>query len=121
MRAGGWRRFGTRLKVMRRRATRRIHGRTFKLAGHAEGGPAGRLLTDGLDDVRVSVAGDQRTPGADIVDVFPPRGVTNTCSGAGRGEHGATSYRLKGAHGGVHTTGDEPARLIEQPLHFRLL
>ena len=69
----------------------------FGGSGSAEAGAVARGLDDGLDDFGGGVAEDERSPGADVVDVAVAVGVPNVCAQAADQKGRIAADRTKGA------------------------
>ena len=87
--------------------------------GRAEAGAPGGGGLHGLHHLRVGVPEDQRTPGADQVDVAAAVGVVQPRALATDHETRRAADRLEGAHRGVHPARHDGAGAVEQGLGGR--
>ena len=82
--------------------------------------PKGRRARDGrlngLDNRRMGVADDRRTPAADEVDIGAPLDVGDRAAGGRRDESRCATYRSEGAHRRGHPSGHDGPGPGEQPL-----
>ena len=92
--------------------------RDLALTGRTEGGAARDGVVDRCDDLGVGVPEDHGTPGADEVDVLPSVGVGQIRTVAGHHEPGRTAHGAEGTHRGVHATGCDGGRTVEQRLRL---
>ena len=76
--------------------------------------PRGGGLGDGVDDGRVRVAEDHRTPRADQVDVAVAVGVGEPAAVRLGDEARRAAYRGEGAYRGIHPAGNDRAGVLEQ-------
>ena len=91
----------------------------FSFRGDAEARPAFEGLGHGLNDLRVSVAEDQGSPGQDVVDVFVAIGVGDAGAFAGCREKWLATDALERAHGTVYATDEYAIGLFEERLRPR--
>src|SRR5258706_4246022 len=80
----------------------------------AEGESAARRLAHCGDDLPVRVSQNERSPGADVVEVLAIVGVPNAAAFAAHDEAGRAADGAKCAHGGVDPAGDRLLRACEQ-------
>jgi len=81
--------------------------------GGAEGGAPDDRRADGVQDLGVGMAEEQRTPRADIVDVGVAIDIGEAAPARGRDEEGLSSHGAERAHGRVDAAGDEPQSFLE--------
>ena len=79
----------------------------FGRSGRAEARAVARGLDDGLDDLRIGVAQNQRAPGADVVDVAIAVGVPDVRALAADEERRVAADRTEGADRRIHSAGNE--------------
>ena len=95
----------------------------FEFGRHAVTRAAARLLGNGLNDLRMRVAQNQRSPRADVIDVFVSVGVPQARTGCAIDDDGLAAHGAKRAHGTVHAANEHVGRAAEyflgaRPLHF---
>ena len=97
------------------------HGRVDKpgqlhlaLSRSTEGRTAGRPLLHRHHHSRMGVAQDERSPGADVVDVFVAVHVPDAGALATPDEGRLATHGAEGADGAVHPAGDEGLGLGEE-------
>src|SRR5690606_37578212 len=79
----------------------------------AVGQPVARRAGDRLDDFRVRLADDHRTPGPEVVDVAAALDVPHVGALGAGDESRRAADRAKSAHGGVHTADQDALRALE--------
>ena len=95
----------------------------FEFGWHAVTRPTARLLGNGLNDFRMRVAQNQRSPRADVIDVFVSVGVPQARTGCAIDDDGLAAHGAKRAHGTVHSANEHVGCAAEyflrvRPLHF---
>ncbi len=85
----------------------------FALGGSAEAGALVHGLDDGGDHARVSMAEDERPPGADIIEIAIVVNVEEIRPLAASDEQRLPADAAEGASGAVDAAGDEPASAPE--------
>ena len=79
-----------------------------------EGQTAGGRLPYGLDDAGMGVPEERRAPRTHQIDIVAPLGVEDMRAASARDEGGRAAHRAEGAHGGVHSSGDDGAGGVEE-------
>src|SRR5262249_23643904 len=86
----------------------------LRLSRRAVAGAARCGFLNRGDDTRVGVAGDQRTPGGEIVDVLVTVDIPDACALGSSNEPWRSANRLERAHRRIDATWQQGLRLGEQ-------
>ncbi len=86
----------------------------FQCRRRAEAEPPGRHLLHRADHLGVRMPDDHRPPGADVIDVAPPRRVHHVGTLRPIDENRDPAHAAKGAHRRIHTAGNIALRFFEQ-------
>jgi hypothetical protein len=86
--------------------------------GSAEAGADFQSLFNGVEDLRMAVAQEQRSPGAHVIDVLVAVDVENARALAARDEGRRTADAAPRANGGVDAPWDDPQGTFKELLRF---
>jgi hypothetical protein len=86
----------------------------FLCRGGAEAGADGESALEGLEDRGMAMAEQQRSPGADVIDVFVAIDIEDVRPLAAGDEHRLATDTAEGAHRGVDAAGDDLLRTAEE-------
>ena len=86
----------------------------FEFRGSAETGAAGQGFLNGVEDLRVAMADEQRAPGTDVIDVFVIVDIEEMRALAAGDEAGRAADAAPGAHRRIHAAGDGEPGAVEE-------
>ena len=90
----------------------------FPLGGSAETGSDGERAFDGRENRGVAMAEQQRTPGADVIDVLVAIDVEDVRPLAARDENGVAADAAESADGGIDAAGNDLLGAAEELFGF---